>query len=486
MELQRCGNLDTVRVLLIVAARARQPCGSVLAVAAAYPVIVLCRVLTKLGKSGGSVARNLIAEGNLNLLPERMSGTSPFKPKVSPNLRWLALWGPGLLVMLADCDAGNVVTAAQAGAQWGLQLVVVLLGLIPLLYMVQELTVRLGIFTGRGHGELIRLHFGPLWAWISAAGLVIAVLGSLVTEFTGVAGIGEMYGVSRSITLPLAVLALMGVVVTGSHKRVDKAAIFIGAFELTFFVVAWKAHPDVRDLFQQVKHLPFGDRQFAYIAAALIGATFNPWMVFYQQAAVADKKLAVQDYAAARAETAIGAVLTQLLTAAVLVAAATTLSGDGKLHALESVGEISNALATIVGPEAGRILFSAGVLGASMVAAIVCSLSLAWGLGEVAGYKRSLEDRPTGAPWFYGVYAASVVGCAYLVWLAPNLVSLNVAAQVLNALMLPLVVGLLIVLSVTSLPEKHRPRGIYLWLISGVAALVCAAGLVGAARGLLS
>ncbi|SDG22609.1 NRAMP family divalent metal transporter [Paraburkholderia phenazinium] len=415
-----------------------------------------------------------------------MSGASLFKPKASSNLRWLALWGPGLLVMLADCDAGNVVTAAQAGAQWGLQLLVVLLGLIPLLYMVQELTVRLGIFTGRGHGELIRANFGAVWAWISAAGLVIAVLGSLVTEFTGVAGVGEMYGVSRSITLPLAVLALIAVVSTGSHKRVDKVAMFIGAFELTFFVVAWKAHPDIPDAFRQMKSLPFGNSQFAYMAAALIGATFNPWMVFYQQAAVADKKLSAQDYGAARTETAFGAILTQSLTAAVLVAAATTLAGDGKSHTLDSVGEISNALATVVGPQAGRVLFSAGVLGASMVAAIVCSLSLAWGLGEVAGYKRSLEDRPTGAPWFYGVYVASVAGSAYLVWLAPNLVSLNVAAQVVNALMLPLVVGLLIALSVTSLPEAHRPRGIYLWLVSGVAALVSAAGLVGAVWGLMS
>jgi Mn2+/Fe2+ NRAMP family transporter len=412
-----------------------------------------------------------------------MSGASLPKPKTFLNLRWLALWGPGLLVMLADCDAGNVVTAAQAGAQWGLQLLLVLLGLIPLLYMVQELTVRLGIFTGRGHGELIRSNFGPLWAWVSAAGLVIAVLGSLVTEFTGVAGIGEMYGVSRSLTLPLAVLVLIAVVLTGSHKRVDKAAILIGGFELTFFVVAWKAHPDMRDLFRQIKDLPFGNRQFGYMAAALIGATFNPWMVFYQQAAIADKKLTARDQGAARAETAVGAVLTQLLTAAVLVAAATTLGGNGKPHALNSVGEISHALASVVGPQAGRFLFSAGVLGASMVAAIVCSLSLAWGLGEVAGYKRSLEDRPTGSPWFYGVYVASVAGSAYLVWLAPNLVSLNVAAQVVNALMLPLVVGLLIALSVTSLPEAHRPCGFYLWLVSGVAALVSVAGLVGAVWG---
>jgi Mn2+/Fe2+ NRAMP family transporter len=114
-----------------------------------------------------------------------MPGSSLRKRKASPRLRWVALWGPELLIMLADCDAGNVVTAAQNGAQWDLQLPVVLHGLIPLLFMVQELTVRLGIFSGRGHGELTRSTFGPLWTWVSAIGLVIAVLGSLVTEFTG-------------------------------------------------------------------------------------------------------------------------------------------------------------------------------------------------------------------------------------------------------------------------------------------------------------
>jgi Mn2+/Fe2+ NRAMP family transporter len=413
-----------------------------------------------------------------------MNGSSLLKPKVSPRLRWVALWGPGLLVMLADCDAGNVVTAAQAGAQWGLQLLVVLLGLIPLLYMVQELTVRLGIFTGRGHGELIRSNFGPVWAYVSAIGLVVAVLGSLVTEFTGVAGVGEMYGISRSVSLPLAVVTLIAVVMTGSHRRVDKIAIGIGAFELMFFVVAWKSHPDVSELFRQMASLPLGDHQFGYLAAALIGATFNPWMVFYQQAAVADKGLTPTDYTAARVETAAGAVLTQLLTAAVLVAAAATLSGGGHSGSLQSVGEISHALETVVGSHAGRFLFGAGVLGASMVAAIVCSLSLAWGLGEVAGYRRSLEDQPASAPWFYGVYVASVAGSAYVVWLAPNLVSLNVAAQVVNALMLPLVIGLLIALSMTALPVQHRPRGAYLWLVCAIAALVCAAGIFGAGLGI--
>src|SRR5260370_21638537 len=111
-------------------------------------------------------------------------------------LRWIAVWGPGLLVMLADTDAGNVVAGAEAGAKWGYRLLPLLIALAPLLYMVQELTVRLALHTGRGHGELIRERFGLGWAWLSTAGLAAAVIGSLLTEFTGVAGVGGLYGFS--------------------------------------------------------------------------------------------------------------------------------------------------------------------------------------------------------------------------------------------------------------------------------------------------
>ncbi|TDG06962.1 divalent metal cation transporter [Paraburkholderia guartelaensis] len=411
-----------------------------------------------------------------------MTRLSTLKQTVTRALRRLALWGPGLLVMLADCDAGNVVTAAQAGAQTGLRLLPVLLALVPLLYMIQELTVRLGIFTGRGYGELIRSRFGPVWAALAAAGLVVAVLGSLVTEFTGVAGVGEMYGVSRAVTLPLAVILLTGIVLTGSHKRVDRIAIAIGAFDLTFFAVAWSARHKLQVMVPQMTHLG-GGREAGYLAAALIGATFNPWMVFYQQAAVADS-LTAKDFTSARVETAVGAVLTQLLTAAVLVAAAATLSSHGEPRSLDSIGEISNALVAVTGPFAGRLLFGAGVLGAALVAAIVSSLALAWGLGDVFGYRASLEVRPGQAPWFYGAYVLAVAGSAWAVWLAPDLVSLNVAAQVVNTLMLPLVLGLLVALSVTALPQRYRPRGLYLWLVVFMGAVVCAGGAWGAVQGL--
>jgi Mn2+/Fe2+ NRAMP family transporter len=130
------------------------------------------------------------------------------------------------------------------------------------------------------------------------------------------------------------------------------------------------------------------------------------------------------------------------------------------------------------------VVFSAGVLGAAMVAAIVSSLALAWGIGEVAGYRRSLECRPFQAPWFFGVYALCVAGSAGLVWLVSDLVWLNIAAQVLNAFLLPLVVGFLVALATRTLPEAHRLRGRYLWTVVGCSSAVCGLGLIGGLSGI--
>jgi Mn2+/Fe2+ NRAMP family transporter len=126
---------------------------------------------------------------------------------------------------------------------------------------------------------------------------------------------------------------------------------------------------------------------------------------------------------------------------------------------------VSDALTPLLGVTFGRAVFSAGVLGAGLVAGIVASLALAWGLGEVAGYERSLEMHPMRARWFYGSYIACVVGAALVVGFAPNLVSLNIAVQVMNALMLPLVLGFLFMLAVRALPEAVRLRGWYKYVV---------------------
>jgi Mn2+/Fe2+ NRAMP family transporter len=149
---------------------------------------------------------------------------------------------------------------------------------------------------------------------------------------------------------------------------------------------------------------------------------------------------------------------------------------------------MSQALTPFLGATVGSAVYGAGVLGAGMVAAIVASLAFAWGLGEVAGYRRSLEYRPLQAHWFYGVYAASVIGGCVVVGLWPDLVSLNVGVQVMNALLLPLVLGFLIALARRALPAAQRLRGVYFWVVLGVAGVTCALGVFGgfSGAGLLS
>jgi Mn2+/Fe2+ NRAMP family transporter len=381
----------------------------------------------------------------------------------------MAVFGPGIVVMLADTDVGSVITAAQSGVQWGYKLLMLQFILMPILYVVQELTVRLGIFTGRGHGELIRDTFGRFWAWVSAGGLAVASVGAMLSELSGVAGVGDLYGVPREISLPMAAIALIAIVLTGSYRRVERAAIAVGLFELAFFAVAWAAHPSVSEMTTQALQIPIHNSEYLYLVAANIGAVIMPWMVFYQQSAIADKKLKPEHFNAARWDTAIGAVITQLIMGAVLVAAAATIAvasqADGTQPNLSTVGEVSDALTPLLGVTFGRAVFSAGVLGAGLVAGIVASLALAWGLGEVAGYERSLEMHPMRARWFYGSYIACVVGAALVVGFAPNLVSLNIAVQVMNALMLPLVLGFLFMLAVRALPEAVRLRGWYKYVV---------------------
>ena len=394
--------------------------------------------------------------------------------------RFAAVFGPGLVVMLADSDVGSVITAGQSGVQWGYRLLGLQLVLMPILYIVQELTVRLGIFTGRGHGELIRATFGPVWAWIAVAALAIATVGALLTELSGVAGIGELFGLPRAASLPIAVIGLLAMVITGSYRRVERAAIIVGLFELSFFFVAWAARPDPHALFACSIDIPYANRDYLYLAAANIGSVVMPWMIFYQQSAIADKKLGPEHYTIARCDTLAGAVITQLVMAAVLIACAATIGVGVRLN---SVGDMSQALTPFLGVAMGRLVFSVGVLGAGMVAAIVCSLAFAWGLGEITGYRHTLEQHPLRAWWFYVVYTLCVVGCAVTVARWPDLVALNVAVQVMNALMLPVVLGLLIALAVKALPAAHRLRGPYLWLVLAVCTATAAIGVFGGLSG---
>jgi Mn2+/Fe2+ NRAMP family transporter len=166
------------------------------------------------------------------------------------------------------------------------------------------------------------------------------------------------------------------------------------------------------------------------------------------------------------------------------VAAATLWAGHLS-PPLNTVGQVAQALTPFLGQTLGHTIFGLGILGAAMVAAIVVALAAAWGFGEVTGYKHSLEYHPLEAPWFYIVFTLGVVGGALIVALVPDLVALSVGVEVMNALMLPLVLGFLVALAVKALPPEHRLRGGYLWVVLAVVALTSGLGVYGGLSGLL-
>jgi Mn2+/Fe2+ NRAMP family transporter len=384
----------------------------------------------------------------------------------------LAMVGPGLMVMLADTDAGSVITAAQSGALYRYQLVACQLALIPVLYLVQEMTARLGLVTGQGHGALIRATFGPRWALLSAGTLFAACLGALVTEFAGLAGVGALVGLPRAVSIGVPALTLVALVLLGRYRRVEHVGIAIGALELLFLPAAILAHPHAPAVLTGLTHPVQLDTGYLTLLAANVGAVIMPWMVFYQQEAVIDKAHRGPDartclhgarldiaLRGARLDTALGSVLTQVVMIAVVVAVAATIGTTHPGASLNSIGAIADALTPFLGHTTAIALFGLGMLGAATVAALVVSLAGAWGLSEVLGWRHSLNDSPRRAAGFYALAVTATLTGALLVLLTPNLVNLSVDIEVMNASLLPIVLGFLLILERRALPARHRMHG---------------------------
>ncbi|WAH35164.1 NRAMP family divalent metal transporter [Alicyclobacillus dauci] len=389
----------------------------------------------------------------------------------------LATFGPGVIVMLANTDAGCIITAAQSGAQWGYAMVLPQIILIPIVYLVQEITVRLGIATGKGHGDLIRERFGRKWAIFSVSTLFLSAIGALVTEFSGIAGVGELFGISPhySVSVATIVLVLMGL--TGSYKRVERIGIAMGLFELLLVPAALMAHPSGKQLVQGLGTLPLDNPNYVFLLAANVGAVIMPWMIFYQQSAVVDRKLGRQHLRGARIDTAVGSLLTQIVMIAVVVMIAATIGRHDPGKALDTVAQISQGLLPFLGATGAKVIFGLGMLGASFVAALVVSLAGAWGIGEVAGFKHSVNHKVKDAKWFYLIYTAAHVGGAILVFSGINLVNLAVDTEVMNALLLPIVLSFLLVLEAKVLPKEWRMTGVYKYIVWSISTIVMLFGV---------
>jgi Mn2+/Fe2+ NRAMP family transporter len=386
--------------------------------------------------------------------------------------------------MLADTDAGSIITLAQSGAKWGYALLVPNLLFIPFMFIAQELASRLGLGTGRGAGELVMRRWGRGPAILLLLALAISCFGALVSEMSGLASAGATYGIPIWITMTATVLGLIVMIATGSYRSVERIALFFGSFEIAFFIMAWNAEPGIANIASGAANMPARNSEYLYLLAANLGTSVIPWALLYQQSASVDKRLGVGDIKGARIETLVGVVLCQLVTAAFLIAAGATLGHGGTGGPLETVAQIGTAFTATLGATMGKMIFIFGLTGGALVGTIVVCLTLAWTFGEVLGVRHSLAHRPKQAPWFYGVLGIMIIAGGAVVASGINLIDLTIAAGVLNAILLPIVLGFLYWLGRMELPEALRLRGAYavlvaaaFLLLSGVALL---SGFVGA------
>lgn len=334
-------------------------------------------------------------------------------------LLWLLI-GPGILVMLGENDAPSMLSYAATGAQFGigffLPFVVVTFAMA---FLVQEMTVRLGVATHRGHAELIFDRFGPSWGWFAMGDLLLGNFLTLVTEFIGIrAGLG-FFGIPALVAVLGGLVVVAAAVLTGRYWTWERFALSLAFFNLLFVPVALLAQPDWASVGRSLLTwgpLPSGPRNGTLLLlVSNIGATVTPWMLFFQQSAVADKGLTRADVRQGRIDTAIGAGLAALCALAAIIATSTLFGHlDATTFNLFQAAQFAQAIEPYVG-HVGAALFALGIFEAGLVAAITISTSSAYAFGEVIGKAHSLNWPVREASPFYGILLLTAALAAGLV-----------------------------------------------------------------------
>lgn len=379
---------------------------------------------------------------------------APSKPKVGRGARlprWLkallglfAILGPGLISANAGNDAGGILTYASAGSQFGYRTLFLLVLITIALVVVQEMCSRLGAYTGEGLGALIREQF-PLRSGATAMVLLfIANAGLTVSEFAGVGAAMELFGVSRYIAVPVALVGIWAVTVLGNYSRVQRVFLVMGLVFLTYPIAAVLAHPHWGTVVSNLVWPHFlHTKAFLLLAVALIGTTITPYMQFYLTSSVVDKGVTPKTYKGERIDTVNGAILGDIVSIFIIIATAAAIGGTGPLN---SVSQAAEALRPVAGAAASQ-LFAFGLLGASLLAATVVPLSSAYAIAETAGVERSLARKLREAPVFYGLFTAQLAIGALIALLPGNLVDLVINAQVLNGFITPVLLTYILILA---------------------------------------
>lgn len=416
------------------------------------------------------------------------------EPEETPKHRskaWfiLAAMGPGIVSAMAGNDAGGISTYSTAGADFGYATLWSIPVMCVLLIVVQMTAARMGAVTGKGFAALIRENFGIRLAALAMVALLIGNVATTFSEFAGIASGMELFGISKYISVPIAALIVWALVVKGSYKSVEKIFLTISLVFLTYVVAAFLAGPNWGAVAQStfVPQLS-GNAHFVSVIIAMIGTTIAPWMMFYTQSNVVDKGVGDTDdeLLSQKVDTISGSMVACLVAWFIIVTTGTVLFPQG--ISVESAADAANALAPVAGQYA-QILFAAGLVAASFLAACVLPLTTAFVICEAFGWEASLDATWKEAPTFKGIFTGVIIISA-LVIMAPNLnlMAIMLTTQFINGLILPvLLVFMALISSDKRIMGKHvsGPVGkVLIWATVIIVSVLTVALLVMQALGM--
>ena len=408
--------------------------------------------------------------------------------KRSLRLLWL-LAGPGVLVMLGENDGPSMVSYATTGATYGVGFFVPFILLTFLMaFVVQEMTVRLGAATHRGHAELIFGRFGPFWGYFAMGDLVFGNLLTLVTEFIAVQAGGLYFGLPSWLSVAIGVVLVVASLALRRYATWERMLMALAGFNLLFIPAALLAHPSGAALTHALATwgpLPGGvGTAFITLVLANIGATVTPWMIFFQQSAVVDKGFTPADVPQGRMDTAIGAALAAAAAIATLVAAAPLFAAHLDVSQFASGADFATALRPLIGTT-GATLFALGIVEAGLVAAMTISTSSSYSLAETVSARHSLNLDFAQGRLFYGVAIVSTVLAAGIVLIpgAP-LLAMTLTVNVIATLLMAPALLLLLLLANDREIMRDLANGWRANLAGGT--IVVAISLVGALYGVIT
>lgn len=363
-------------------------------------------------------------------------------------LAFLAVLGPGIITAAADNDAGGITTYSVAGARYGYNMLWAIILITVVLIMVSEMGARMGTVTQKGLGELIREEFGVRWTLFALVILLIANVATTIAEFAGIAASMEIFGITRYISVPLAAIGVWFLVVKGSFKTVERVFLGLAFLYMTYIISGFMAHPNWHSVFTATvkPHIPLGPelKAYTFLLIAVIGTTITPWMQFFLQATVVDKGVSIKDYGYQKADVIVGAILTDVVSFFIIVAAAATIFHTG--GKINEAQDLAKALVPLAG-DLAKYVFAIGLLAASLLAAGVLPLSTAYTFTEAFGFEIGISRRLREAPAFYGIYTGAIVigaGVALIPGFNPLLAM--IWSQVVNGMLLPVILIFMLLL----------------------------------------